>query len=687
MRKRTGLWLLAASCVVGFLGGCNSTHPESSASNGQDTATGPGTGTSADGGLSLNGSGDNDTTSPVKHVIVIIGENRSFDNVFATYQPKHGQKVSNLLSKGIINVDGSPGPNYAQAVQYSAIDSNPAQDQLPLNMPQPTTYQNSPGDKTAYGKLPPPGVGGPVTPFFSTVAEAQAAENGLPADYYVFLTTGGTGIAAPAVDTRILNAFSLPPGPFQLTPGVGYDDYAASPVHRFYQMWQELDCNVDYATTDNPSGCLSDLFSWVETTIGAGDNGASQPSPFTELSTSEGSTALGFYNVAQGDAPYLTSIADTYAMSDNYHQAVMGGTGANHIMMGTGDAVFYSDGQGNALTPPSSQIENPNPQAGTNNWYTEDGYGTFATAADGGVVPVGGGSYTQCSDSSQPGATAVLSYLESLPYGVKTRCQDGQYYLLNNYNPGYFGDGTPVDLSDPTQAFTVPPSSVPTIGDQLLTQKISFAYFGDQFDIYLTDPNFNNPLNNYCNICNFFQYNTSMMTNAAIRQSHLKDTIDLYSAISQGELPAVSFVKPSGFVDGHPASSKLDLFEGFVKKIVDLVQGQPSLWKDTAIFVTFDESGGYYDSGYVEPVDYFGDGVRTGMLVVSPLATGGRISHEYTDHVSILKFIERNWNLRPISSRSRDNLPDPIQTGSNPYVPTNAPAIGDLFDLFDFSHM
>src|ERR1700685_3576004 len=50
------------------------------------------------------------TTSPIKHVIVIIGENRSFDHVFATYKPKNGQTVSNLLSKGIVKRDGSRAP-------------------------------------------------------------------------------------------------------------------------------------------------------------------------------------------------------------------------------------------------------------------------------------------------------------------------------------------------------------------------------------------------------------------------------------------------------------------------------------------------------------------------------------------------------------------------------------------------
>ena len=100
--------------------------------------------------------------------------------------------------------------------------------------------------------------------------------------------------------------------------------------------------------------------------------------------------------------------------------------------------------------------------------------------------------------------------------------------------------------------------------------------------------------------------------------------------------------------------------------------------------MTFDEGGGYYDSGYVQPVDYFGDGTRTPLLVVSPYSLGGRISHEYGDHVSLLKFVEYNCGLPPVTRRSRDNLPNPIATELNPYAPINSPAIGDLTSLFDF---
>jgi hypothetical protein len=75
-------------------------------------------------------------------------------------------------------------------------------------------------------------------------------------------------------------------------------------------------------------------------------------------------------------------------------------------------------------------------------------------------------------------------------------------------------------------------------------------------------------------------------------------TRQIFIPTSPTELwPPFLLLNPAGLVDGHPSSSKLDLFEGFTQKIVDAVQANPSRWKDTAIFFTFDEGGGYYDSG------------------------------------------------------------------------------------------
>ena len=71
-------------------------------------------------------------------------------------------------------------------------------------------------------------------------------------------------------------------------------------------------------------------------------------------------------------------------------------------------------------------------------------------------------------------------------------------------------------------------------------------------------------------------------------------------------------------------------------------------------------------------------------IAVSAFARAGHVSHDYTDHVSLLKFIERNWGLKPLTARSRDNLPNPVYGAHSAYAPVNSPAIGDLFDLFRF---
>ena len=87
------------------------------------------------------------TVTPIKHVIVIVGENRTFDQVFGAFKPRAGQTVSNLLSKGIITADGAPGPNFALAAQNTAQAVDPAR------------FEMSPGGKQPYSVLPAPNTG------------------------------------------------------------------------------------------------------------------------------------------------------------------------------------------------------------------------------------------------------------------------------------------------------------------------------------------------------------------------------------------------------------------------------------------------------------------------------------------------------------------------------------------------
>jgi phospholipase C len=601
------------------------------------------------------------TASPVKHLIIVIGENRSFDHVFGTYRPRDGQSVSNLLSKGIVTQDGTPGRNFAKAAQFTLA-------------PQTSYFISADSAiKTAYTTLPPPDLNQvPLTnsdgnsfPPFGTVAKAIAAEPDLEAEDAFLLTTGAavgltftpeTGtIRNP--DTRIANVTHLPNGPFQLTSRtMPYDAYTEDTIHRFYQMWQQTDCSTDHehATRANPTGCLSDLWPFVTTTFSTSENGMGTP--------------MAFFNVSDGDAPVLKRLADQYALSDNFHQAAMGGTGVSHVYLGFADDIFFSDGKGNPVPAIAPLVANPNPIPGTNNRYINDGF------------------YTNCSDAAQPGAGPILEYLASLLQATPANCASGHFYLLNNLFPGFHADGTP-NIGVPALGISpfavVPPSAVRNIGDALIEKNIPFAYYGGGFNLAVA-AGANDALTNFCPICNPFQYATSIMATDAVRKAHTKDVLDLFAEIDADTMPAVAYVKPDEFLDGHPQSSKLALFEAFVENIVDKVKAKPELFAETAIVVTFDEGGGYYDSGFIQPVDFFGDGPRIPAIVVSPFSTGGRVVHTYYDHVSVVKFIERNWGLAPLTDRSRDNLPNPRTDDDNPYVPTNMPAIGDLFDMFDF---
>jgi phospholipase C len=188
----------------------------------------------------------------------------------------------------------------------------------------------------------------------------------------------------------------------------------------------------------------------------------------------------------------------------------------------------------------------------------------------------------------------------------------------------------------------------------------------------------------YCGICDPLTGYSAIMKNPS-EEAKLQSYGSFVRDLTNNNLPAVSFVRPFEALASHPVDSTPDSYEQFLKALITRVQANPALWAKTAIFITTDEGGGYYDSGYIQPVDFFGDGTRVPFIAVSPFAKPGHVDHTYYDHVSMLKFIEKNWGLSKISSRSRDHLPNPKMNDENPYMPENMPAIGDLMNLFTFS--
>src|SRR4030081_4114011 len=130
------------------------------------------------------------TSSPIKHVIIIVGENRSFDHLFATYMPKsRDERILNLLSERIVKADGTPNENFDRAHQFQITSA-----------PNGGKFFISAGsaNKFLYSTLPAPDIGGvPATAPFAGVLAIPGGDPGLPAADQFLFGTGGTGLPAP----------------------------------------------------------------------------------------------------------------------------------------------------------------------------------------------------------------------------------------------------------------------------------------------------------------------------------------------------------------------------------------------------------------------------------------------------------------------------------------------------------
>jgi phospholipase C len=187
------------------------------------------------------------------------------------------------------------------------------------------------------------------------------------------------------------------------------------------------------------------------------------------------------------------------------------------------------------------------------------------------------------------------------------------------------------------------------IGDELSHAKISWAWYSGGWNNAVAgtpDPLFqfhHQPFNYYAN----YAPKTDGRT-------HLKDETDFIAAAKAGTLPAVSFVKPIGADNEHPGYTDIVRGEQHLIALINDVRNGPN-WKDTAIVITYDEHGGFWD--HVAPPtngshsDRWGPGSRVPTIIISPLAKRGFVDHTLYDTTSILATIERRWDVAPLGTR------------------------------------
>ena len=166
--------------------------------------------------------------------------------------------------------------------------------------------------------------------------------------------------------------------------------------------------------------------------------------------------------------------------------------------------------------------------------------------------------------------------------------------------------------------------------------------------------------------------------NADGQRGNIQSTTAFLSEARAGTLPAVSWVVPSGKVSEHPPNL-VSLGQTYVTGLINAIMSGPD-WSSTAIFLAWDDWGGFYDSVMPPAVDGNGYGLRVPGLVISPYARRGFIDHQVLSFDAYLKFIEDDFLDGARLDPSTDGRPD-----GRPDVRENASALGNLVADFDFT--
>jgi acid phosphatase len=191
----------------------------------------------------------------------------------------------------------------------------------------------------------------------------------------------------------------------------------------------------------------------------------------------------------------------------------------------------------------------------------------------------------------------------------------------------------------------VPQQTFPTIGDRLMAKNVDFAWYSGGWDDALAG----NPGVNFQFHHQPFAYFQTFADGTPAKKAHLKDEKEFLTAAQAGTLPPVSFVKPIGDQNEHPGYAVLQAGESHVVDLVNAVMASPT-WNDTAILITYDENGGFWDHVAPPKTDKWGPGLRVPTILISPFAKAG-VDKTVYDTTAILKLIDERWGTEPLNAR------------------------------------
>lgn len=389
----------------------------------------------------------------------------------------------------------------------------------------------------------------------------------------------------------------LPNLPFHLAPYIpARNNVPWDPEHRFFRMMAEV------------NGGKMDRF--VALALGSGSHLST--AELEKLRADElafelavpSAPVLGYYQAE--DIPFYHHLAHRYVLCDRFYQAMSGGS--------TGNALYLVA---------SRSCVNPD-----------------ITEAH--------------MDPYDPEMTGLTHAFFDRPY-------DHNRLMINDLPPTQGPTGSnnqnKLRISPPPEA-----QNYANIGDRLTAAQVDWAWYNENWNLVKPwalksafGPGDGSAVVDSGRIYeahhNPFQYYRGWYD--YVKQGHIRDAHDFREDARQGRLPGVSFLKASAAHTEHPADCSPYYGMSWAEDLVRAVAAGPAWWR-TAIFITYDEGGGFWDSVPPISVDDHGFGTRTPALLVSPWARAGLVDHHVASTASILKCIETRFGLRHLTHRDRD---------------------------------
>lgn len=219
------------------------------------------------------------------------------------------------------------------------------------------------------------------------------------------------------------------------------------------------------------------------------------------------------------------------------------------------------------------------------------------------------------------------------------------------------------------------PLAYPTIFDRLTAAGLSWGYFqgGYRRWMYRLPPRPVIPGYDWASFMPIYLF-PSLHGDEAFWHAHVGNTGDFLALLRAGRLPAFSYLTPHPLQTMHPFAP-IRWGDTWLGQLVQSLMDSPA-WQHLAVFITYDDSGGYFDHVPPPQPTPHGYGPRVPLVIVSPYARAGSVYSRTAEHASILAFVERRWGLEPLSERdaTADPLLDAFDFSQDPLPPEPLPA-------------